>query len=172
MPSLRDWQTLDGTPCSIQICWNISAGERSSFAHNALLLQCFVQYQRRVNVMQGEFCAFLQRELHWNHLVHFPASTGTVEFQHASFTVKALNRKVNQVCLKTWHYIAIITGGHQLFLGRRALPVAPGLLSSPMELEFNDRCGRCGCTWGLVGIGHCQRFSLCMNIGNAWGRAG
>ena len=27
---LGDWQTLDGTPCSIEICWDISARERSS----------------------------------------------------------------------------------------------------------------------------------------------
>ena len=111
---LGDWQTLDGTPCSIEICWDISARERSSLTYNALLLQCFVQYQRRIKVMQGEYRTFLQRKLLWNHLVHFPASTGTIELQRASFTIQALNRKVNRVCLTTWHYTRTITAGHEL----------------------------------------------------------
>ena len=91
---LRDWQTLDSTPRSIQICWNIGARECCSLAHDALRLQFFVQYQRWVKVMQGELRAFFLRKLLWNHSVHFPTSTGTIELQHASFPIQALYRKI------------------------------------------------------------------------------
>ena len=91
---LRDWQTLDSTPRSIEICWNIGARECCSLAHDALRLQFFVQYQRWVKVMQGELRTFFLRKLLWNHSVHFPSSTGTIELQHASFPIQALYRKI------------------------------------------------------------------------------
>ena len=49
---------------------NISARECCSLAGDSLLLQCFVQYQRRVRTMQGEFSSFL-RKLLGHHPVHY-----------------------------------------------------------------------------------------------------
>ena len=43
---LRDFDFVDITPCTIQICWNESAGERRCPTQNALLLQRLVKHQR------------------------------------------------------------------------------------------------------------------------------
>ena len=76
MLSVRNRDSFKIAPCSREICWNIRAQKHCSFAHNYLFLQCLLQYQRWMIVMQSEFSTFFDWEVFGNHLVHFPPKSG------------------------------------------------------------------------------------------------